>query len=473
MTQTNPVSRVRRSAHFAAAFFSLSFLLLTLAGSAFAASTSTGEQSTAVILVNFQDDVSKPISAADAYTRVFGTVSDMYWEASYQKTFFSGNVYGWYTIPVSKASCDVYQISAEADKAATAAGVNLAAFSRLVYLFPQNACSAAGYNAGQSAVPSRTWIKGNNFSVRTLAHEIGHSFGLSHSQGLDCGVDALGNNCVVQSYSDPSDTMGSGSIPHFNAIQKELLGWLGGSGQPPITTVTANGRYNIDRYETTGSAAKALKVAKGFDTFSGQMSYYYVEYRQPVGFDTILGGVGNLTSGVVIHLGGTNQLSRLLDMTPGSQSEASLMDFDDSALTVGRSYTDVEAGVTITVVSVDDTRAVVDIKVGSGGTSPPPSGTLSASVGTDKTSYLRGETVTMSARSLNNGVPLAGASVKFTLSPPSGGTTVINAISGSDGYARSTYKVGKAKSAIGSYTVRADTSSNGGSASANTGFSAK
>ncbi|MEO7937943.1 MAG: hypothetical protein ABIR55_04920, partial [Burkholderiaceae bacterium] len=450
---------------------SLAILLLGLTGPAFASSP-IGEQKTAVILVNFQDDASQPITVGEAYTRVFGTVSDMYWEASYQKTFFSGNAYGWYTIPVSKSTCDIYQIAAEADKAATAAGVNLAAFSRLVYFFPQNACSATGYNAGQLAVPSRTWLKGNNFTARDLAHEMGHSFGMSHSQGLDCDSAVVNGSCVVQTVYDPADTMGSGSMPHFDAIQKELLGWLNASGQSSITPVTVNGTYSLAPYEATGTASKVLKVAKGIDSFSGQMSYYYVEYRQPIGFDTGLASIGNLTSGVLIHVGGADQLSQLLDLTPGSQ--AGFDDFQDAALTVGRNFTDSQSGVSITLVSANGSNAVLDVRVGVAQPPPPPANTtLSESVGTNKSSYLRGETVSMSARTLSNGAPLAGASVKFTLSTPGGGTTILNATTGSDGYARSSYKVGKAKGAIGNYGLRADASSGGGSASASNVFSAK
>jgi hypothetical protein len=464
---------LRRRARRFSVLATLSLLLLAAAAAASAATSPIGEQKTAVILVNFQDDASQPITVADAYSRMFGTVSDMYWEASYQKTFFSGNAFGWYTIPVSKGSCDIDLIAAEADKAATAAGVSLAGYARLVYLVPQNACSAGGYNSGHLAVPSRTWIKGNNFSIRTFAHEMGHSFGMSHSQGLDCGAEVVAGSCVEQSAYDPTDTMGAGSIPHFDAVQKELLGWLGTSGQPPITTASASGSYTIAPYETPGSAAKVLKIAKGIDAVSGQMSYYYLEYRQPTGFDAVLASLGNLTTGVLIHVGGADQLSKLLDLTPGSQASSS-SDFYDAALTVGRSFTDSQSGVAITLVSASASGAVLDVRVGSAAPPPPPSSSpLSESVGTNKTSYLRGETVSMSALVSSNGTPVSGASVKFTLGTPGGGTTILNATSGSDGYARSSYKLGKTKTAIGSYGLRADASSNGGSATASTSFSAQ
>ncbi len=469
-----PNSRALRHARRLTVAFVVPMLAaLALPASAVAANT-LGEQKTAVILVNFQDEPMQPISRTAAHALVFGEVSDFYWEASYQKTFFSGDTFGWFTIPVSKTGCNKDLIAQEADKAALAAGANLGSYARLVYLFPQNACSASGYNSGSVSVPSRTWVKGNAFSAYVIAHELGHNFGLLHSQSLDCGASVLGSHCAVQSYGDPADTMGYGAIPHFNAFQKELLGWLGTAGQPPITKVTANGSYAIDRYATLGTGAKALKIPKGIDPATGRMTHYYLEYRQPVGFDAVLGELGNLTRGVLVHTGveGDGFSSYLLDMTPDSVPSSTFSDGEDGALAVGRSYVDSAAGVTITLVSADADRAVVDVRVG-GGAPVPPTPTLSESVGTDKTSYLRAETVYMSARVLAGGQPLAGASVRFAVTLPNGSSAQSNATTGSDGYARSTYKLGKGKGAIGSYTLRADASSGSASATASSGFSVR
>ena len=98
---------------------------------------------------------------------------------------------------------------------------------------------------------------------------------------------------------------------------------------------------------------------------------------------------------------------------------------------------------------------------------------LSNSVGTDKVSYLRGETVNASARVMSNGVPVAGAEVRFTLAKPDGSNAGFTVSSGSDGYARMTFKPGKSKSAIGNYTLKADASRNGASASATSAFSVR
>lgn len=460
--------------HGAARLLSAALLLLlcSCATTSAMAAVTTGEQKVAVILVNFQDEATQPIAPAAAQALVFGEVSDFYWEASYQKTFFSGDTFGWFTIPVSKAGCDTDLIAREADKAAAAAGANLAAYSRLVYLFPQAGCSAAGYNSG-STLPSRIWIMGNGFSAGTIAHELGHNFGLLHSQTIDCGAQVLGTSCTTKSYGDPADTMGYGATPHFNAFQKELLGWLGGSGQPPIARVTSSGTYAIGAYETAGTRALALKIPKGTDPTTGKLTHYYVEYRQPIGFDRTLADFGNLTGGVLLHTGveGDGFSSYLLDTTPDSVPASTYSDVEDGALAVGRTYVDTAAGISIRLVSADASQAVVEVSF-SGSTPAPSDGTFTEAVGTDKTAYVRGETVLMSALVKKDGAPLAGARVTFTVGAPSAATTV-TATTGADGYARGSYRIGKGKSAIGSYSLRADASSNGASASANSAFSVR
>lgn len=526
----------------------------------------TGEQRTAVILVNFQDNPSQPISRADAHALVFGTVSDFYWEASYQKTFLAGDTYGYYTLPVSSGSCAIDLITQEADRQAATAGVDLSGYERLIYLMPNTACTGAGYNSG-AKLPSRLWINSDNITAQSIAHELGHNFGLLHAQSLDCGAAVLDSDCASNVYGDPADVMGSGTLAHFDSVHKEKLGWLGGAGQPAIASVSASGRYLIAPIEVAGNTAvRAIKIPRGIDPNTGQPTYYYVEYRQPLGFDAGLANIGNLATGVLVHLGGSGQRSELLDMTPDSYPTSAFNDMRDAALLPGRSYSDAATATTIKLVSADANGALVDVLLGSapaptctpatpvlsligGGTSVAAGtpvtytitlgnrdgagcaattfslarsvpngwvGTLSTgsltlspgasanavltvtsgatstagsyaigvgtgsdassmhtttasamysvgaalpapttSVATDKTGYVRGETVYMSARVLDGGVPVAGAAVRFTVRTPTG-TAALAGTTGTDGYARAALKLGKGKSAVGSYALRAE-----------------
>jgi hypothetical protein len=84
------------------------------------------DQSTIMILVNFRNNPVQPYDLSFA-TQVLRTASDFFLENSYQQTFLSGLVKGWYTIdmdsPTSDAACNYSQISSLADQAATNAGV--------------------------------------------------------------------------------------------------------------------------------------------------------------------------------------------------------------------------------------------------------------------------------------------------------------------------------------------------------------
>src|SRR5688572_22867661 len=141
-----------------------------------------GEQKTAVILVNFQDDTSQPITPAAANALVFGEVSDFYWEASYEKAFLSGDTYGWFTVAaVSAATCDTQAIAREANAAAAAAGVDLSGYSHVVYQFPyRSVCGWSGANDRGDRGENRVFVNGAR-TFKVIAHELGHRFGLFHS----------------------------------------------------------------------------------------------------------------------------------------------------------------------------------------------------------------------------------------------------------------------------------------------------
>jgi hypothetical protein len=170
----------------------------------------------------------------------------------------------------------------------------------------------------------------------------------------------LGSSCTVGEYGDTADIMGNPSSGHFNAFQKERLGWLNYTNSPPITTVQTDGVYFIAPYETDDNQSKALKILQS----SSAGTYYYVEYRQPIGFDApLLFSGSNLTNGVLVHLGTPSNANSndLLDLTPASAS------WYDPALAVGQSYSDATAGVTMTVLSADSTGATVSVTFSGGG----------------------------------------------------------------------------------------------------------
>jgi hypothetical protein len=148
---------------------------------------------------------------------------------------------------------------------------------------------------------------------------------------------------------------GSAGARHYNAVQKELLGWLGYGASPPITEVTSSGVYTLDPYEPTGTGPKALKVRTAVG------DWFYVEYRQPIGADSGLAGNPNVANGVLVHYwNGLANGVYLLDMTPATAS------WTDPALTVGSTFTDAAGRVSITPVWANGTNAGVNVNVGAG-----------------------------------------------------------------------------------------------------------
>ena len=439
-----------------------------------ALSYAMGEQSVAVILVNFSDDASQPITQNAANTLVFDSLDGFYQENSFGQTWLNGQVFGYYTIAQSRTVCDPDTLAAQANAAAAAAGVDLSRFKRKVYLHPLvGACQWSGLGHVGGAT-TNAWANGT-FDKLVIGHELGHNLGLKHAHAKNCDVAPLGNTCTNLDYGDAADLMGNIRPAHFNAFQKERLGWLNDGVSPPMHNVTASGRFTIQPYSSTSVGPKAIKIPKGLDQF-GWPSYYYVEYRQRVGADSVL-DMGNMAQGVVVRMATPqdSNSSFQLDMTPASSTNTNI-ELADGALAVGRTYTDAANGVSITLVSADANGAIVDVTVGTQTTpppTPPPSGTLTETIGLDKASYLRGETVSMSALVKQDGVALKGASVTFTVTLPNAAKTTMAATTGTDGFARAAYKTAKGKGAVGGYGVRADATNSGATATANTTFSVK
>ena len=326
-----------------------------------------GEQRTAVLLVNFQDNQTQPYTTAQANTTVFGSSNDFFKENSSQQTWLSGNVFGWYTLPIAQ-TCSPDNIAAYANQAATAAGIDLSLYPRRIYVIPQNsACTWSGMGTVGGS-PSSTWLNGSLYRG-TVTHEMGHNLSLWHSHSLDCGATTLGSSCSRNEYGDPFDTMGNGVV-HYNAFQKERLGWLNYGSSPRIATVESNGgTFTLEPYAVASSGTKALKVLKSTDPTTGKKTWYYVEFRQPIGFDSDISRFPRAVNGVLVHTGtdGNGDSSDLLDTTPNSSMTD---DISDSPLGVGQSLTDSANSITISLQSVSSSGATVSVSMN--GQTPTP-----------------------------------------------------------------------------------------------------
>lgn len=422
-----------------------------------------GAQSTVVILVNFQDDPSnEPYSISAVQSAVFGTGSSFFLENSYQQTWLTGNVAGWFTIPVSSTACDTSSIASYAQSAALAAGVNLSAYNHYVYAFPQNNnCGWAGLSLIGGS-PGQSWLNGSGTNVHIVDHELGHQFGLYHSHSLDCGTAAtIGSNCSVIEYGDILDTIGAPQTPspHYNAYQKERLGWLNYGSSPSIATVQAAGTYTLNAYELAGAGPNALKILKSTDPTTGAKTWYYVEARQAIGFDAFIANESsqNETNGVLVHIGtdGNGNSDDLLDMTPATPT---YYWWFDPSLAVGQSFQDLSSGVTLTTAWVTSTEAAVTVEF---------SGAIA--VATSQQSYSPGQTVPITATATFGGSPVANAAVKFAITKANGAAVMGSATTNATGNAVYNLKL-KSTDPAGTYQASVAATISGVPSSAATTF---
>ena len=253
-----------------------------------------GTTSYIVLPVKFPTNASAPFTYnADPFTvaslasSVFGaaptkSVAEYYKEASYGQQLLGGTVAdngsgGWLLANVAvPATCDINAIATAAENAAVARGYSLAAYTGRVYVFTNNV-PGCGWSGLAYVNWARSWIKQTS-SVLVIGHELGHNFGLLHAASLDCGANVIGGTCTSAEYGDPFNMMGNQRAMHFASAQKDLLGWLPAGTVATHKAGTAS--YSLTPIESPAGAKYAVKIP------AGPARTYWVEYRQPLGFDS-------------------------------------------------------------------------------------------------------------------------------------------------------------------------------------------
>lgn len=313
----------------------------------------------AVILFGFSDDASQPYSPALATQVAFtngNAVANYFEEESRGAVTVTGQVFGWYQIAASKATCDPFTWATQAKAAASAAGVDLSAFTNYVYAFPR--ASVCGWS-GLGAMPGKDSWNNGSFALRVVAHELGHNFGVHHASSLSCTSGStrvsISPTCSSSEYGDPFSVMGSGSSAHDNAIHLGQFGWLPAS---EIQMVGPGGPYELGSVlDGPAGSDRLLRI----DRHDGTSLYLDVRSVHGPYFDDF-SPADAAVNGVTVRISpdapspgyGLSQ-TQLVDTTPNTNSYA------DSPLAVGATLTDPVTGLRITTVSAGSGVATVSV----------------------------------------------------------------------------------------------------------------
>ena len=330
-------------------------------------------KSFAVILINFKNLGTQPFTKSQVQSALTGgapSLKTFYEEESKGRLSISGSVYGWYTIDASTTGCDWRTWHTLGLDKATAAGVNVSSFTNVIFVWPKT--SECGF-AGVAYVPGKHAYMNGTLSVQVMTHEVGHNFGISHSNARECTVSgsrtwlAATASCTTRVYADPFSTMGNNALRHNHASHLGELGWLGTSekvmGAPGNT-------YRIAPYFGSGTV-KLVRIPRGDGTF------FDLDFRSPYGaFDTFTAGSPAVAGATIRLAAGTAsptsspKMTELLDTTPGTT------DLKDAPLLVGRTVKDPVSTISFTTTAVDSSGVTVQVKEG---IKPGTPGSLAAS----------------------------------------------------------------------------------------------
>jgi len=304
---------------------------------------------------------------------VFGTapiqsIAEFYKEVSFGAQLLSGTVANsggnWLQATVARptacATSEDQTAVLNTINSQGAALANTSGYTGILYVLDALPCGwlGLGYIGWE-----RAYAKGTA-SLLVVGHEFGHNFGLYHAGSLACGGAVIATaGCTVTEYGDPFDVMGNIRAMHFAAYQKQLLGYIPGNS---VATHSAGSlTYTLGPIEKSSQAQYAVKIPTG-----NANRTYWLEFRQPIGFDSALSAFPNLGAQVRLarpfewnNCGGCSSGlyddTQFLDMTPGDGNK------NNGTLLKNSSFTDATNNIVIDVL--DATTSLLTVKVTVGG----------------------------------------------------------------------------------------------------------
>ena len=324
----------------------------------------TQTRSIAVLLLRPSTEPEPPpwvISKALVENNLFGTetlpdfpakarnVNDYFKEVSYGARAFQGTVFNWLTIDPLADYCDTDAVRNAALAKASQSGIDLSSFQHVGMVIAASCSSIAGRgDLGTPNAPGRyTWYYYEADS-EIFIHELGHNFGMQHSLLYQC-TTATGEPAPISTTDhctenpaypqDPWDPMGLRSFAHYGAYNKILQGWL--AGPNVVTPGPSGGDFTLEPLEIGTNAPQVLRIPVDTSVCPADIRpcYYYVEYRQPIGFDD---SPEFNTTGT--HAGATIRLGGAIDSTGNSAGSLTRFVLIDApladALRVGETFQD-------------------------------------------------------------------------------------------------------------------------------------
>lgn len=175
------------------------------------------------------------------------------------------------------------------------------------------------------------WINGGSYGFRVVAHEIGHNYGLMHSNlwQVTDGNPVSANGTSTE-YGDIYDVMGNGSFQHhFNHWHKCFLRWLPDTAVILASTAATYRIYRFDAANADLANARAVKIVRD------STRDFWIGYRRGTTTASLNGGA------YVLWGYNTNRQPELLDLTTPGTSLA------DAGLAIGATFTDPLTGIRI------------------------------------------------------------------------------------------------------------------------------